>query len=134
MDSTGIEIKFGEVLKKLRKHQAINQVDLAANVELDRSAIANYERGHRLPSIEVLVDIAEFFGVSLDYLILGHSKDRLSKDSNNFINQELMAENVALMENLMMFQDSYATLQAEVKVLNGYIEAQKAYFKLLESK
>lgn len=101
---------------------------------MDRSAIANYERGHRLPSIEVLVEIGAFFEVSLDYLILGSSKERLTKNSNSLINQELMAENVTLMENLMKYQDRYEELQKENEVLKGYIDAQKAYLKLIEGK
>ena len=132
MESKGIEIKFSEVLKKLRKRESINQFDLATNVKLDRSAIANYERGHRLPSVEVLVEISNFFGVSLDYLILGNLKNKLSKDSNNLLDQELMAENVALMDNQMNLQDEMNAVKNENEVLKEYLEAQKRYLKLLD--
>lgn len=132
MESRDMEIRFSEVLKKLRKRESINQVDLAENVRLDRSAIANYERGHRLPSIEVLIEIADFFCVSLDYLILGNSKNKLSNESNNLIDQELMAENVALMENQMKLEDDMKTIKEENEVLKGYLKAQKKYIAMIE--
>lgn len=55
----------------LRKRAGLNQADLAEMLNLSASAIGMYEQGRRTPSIEVLIILAEFFNVSLDYLITG---------------------------------------------------------------
>ena len=60
---------FSENLKRLRKLEKLTQRDISNILDTDRSAIANYERGARVPPIEVLVSIANHFNVSLDYLI-----------------------------------------------------------------
>ena len=71
---------FSENLKRLRKLERLTQRDISEILKTDRSAIANYERGARVPPLEVLVSIAEHFNVSLDYLILGkRSSDNRSQ-------------------------------------------------------
>jgi transcriptional regulator with XRE-family HTH domain len=126
------EISFSKNLKKLRQRDAINQNELASRVQLDRSAIANYERGHRLPSLEVLTEIALSFNVSLDYLIFG--KMGKQKAGNSLLNKELMAENVSLMQENMDLAKNIDKLMGEIGILKTYIEAQKNYLKLIDSK
>ena len=58
-------------IAQLRKEAGLNQGDLAEILNLSSSAIGMYEQGRRTPSIEVLIIMAEFFNVSLDYLITG---------------------------------------------------------------
>lgn len=57
------------MLKDLREEQRISQANLAKNLKLNQSTIAKYETGEREPSLEILVEIAEFFKVSTDYLL-----------------------------------------------------------------
>lgn len=59
-------------LKELRKVYGVNQDDLATFVGVSRTNVANYERGFNLPSIDILMKIADYFGVSVDFL-LGHT-------------------------------------------------------------
>lgn len=61
----------GNQISKLRKEAGMNQYDLAENLNLSPSAIGMYEQNRRTPSIQVLVLIADYFDVSLDYLITG---------------------------------------------------------------
>ena len=67
-----------EQLKKLRKERGLNQAALAKHLDISVSAYVNYELGQRQPSIENLNKIADFYGVSVDYLI-GHKKSPDSK-------------------------------------------------------
>ena len=62
-------IDFGSRLKKLRKEDKLSQSKLADKLGYCRSTIANYEQNSRLPSVEILMDIADYFDVSLDYLM-----------------------------------------------------------------
>ena len=60
-------------LKLLRKQKNISQIELAAYLNMKSSAISRYESGIREPDINVIIKIADFFGVSTDYL-LGNSQ------------------------------------------------------------
>lgn len=54
---------------QLRKAQGWSQDELAGKISSSRAMIGKYERGDNLPSIEVLVKLAQAFEVSVDYLV-----------------------------------------------------------------
>lgn len=65
---------FSENLKNLRRSQGISQEELADKIGVSKSSIGMYEQGKRLPKTDtVMKKIAEYFGVSLDYL-MGYEK------------------------------------------------------------
>ena len=55
----------------LRKRAGMTQLQLAKQLHIGPSATGMYEQGRRTPSVEILIHMAELFGVSLDYLITG---------------------------------------------------------------
>lgn len=61
--------KFDARLKELRKRFGVSQEELAQYLNMGRTAIANYESGLTMPSVEVLDKLASYFGVSTDYLL-----------------------------------------------------------------
>ena len=60
---------FPERLKVLRKEKAVSQQKLSDFLGYRYTAVANYESGRNQPSIDTLIRIAEYFGVTVDYLI-----------------------------------------------------------------
>lgn len=56
-------------IKELREEKNISQLELAKKLNLTQQSISLYEKGDREPSIDVLKSIANFFNVSLDYLL-----------------------------------------------------------------
>jgi transcriptional regulator with XRE-family HTH domain len=60
---------FGNRLKDLRIDADLTQEQLAKHLNITRSALANYETGLREPGYEILIKIADFFEISLDYLL-----------------------------------------------------------------
>lgn len=56
-------------LKELRKQKHISQTDLAKALNMKQTTISSYEKGKTQPPIEVLIDMANYFNVSLDYLL-----------------------------------------------------------------
>ena len=56
-------------LKELRKKKGISQLRLATDLNTTQNTISRYETGEREPGIDELVKIAEYFNVSVDYLI-----------------------------------------------------------------
>jgi len=56
-------------LFELRQSRNLTQQRLAIDLGIDQTSISSYECGKYLPTVEVLVKIAEYFGVSTDYLL-----------------------------------------------------------------
>lgn len=56
-------------LRFLRKRKGLTQDDLAKLLQLKRSTLNGYENGISRPSIEGLVQLSDFFGISIDSLI-----------------------------------------------------------------
>lgn len=70
---------FGELLEELRKDKNMNQKALADVLHVSVGTISNYEKGVHFPDVEKLMNLADFFGVTADYL-LGRCTARLSPD------------------------------------------------------
>lgn len=60
---------FADRLKELRCENDMNQSDLAKIIGVSPSTIGMYEQGRRTPDLEVLSKIANYFQVSMDYLL-----------------------------------------------------------------
>ena len=62
----------------LRKRESMSQQELADKVGLSRSSIAMYEKGERVPPLDVLEAFADVFNVNMDFLI-GHEDNEWSE-------------------------------------------------------
>lgn len=60
---------FSDNLKKLRKAKGITQTQFASEFNISAGTIAMWETGKRMPDTEMLKKIAQFFNVSIDYLL-----------------------------------------------------------------
>ena len=60
---------FGQRLAGLRKEKDISQYKLSDMLRYSRGQIANYEQGKRKPDFDTLINFADFFDVSIDYLL-----------------------------------------------------------------
>ena len=56
-------------LKELRESEKLTQQELANDLGLNSVTYSNYENENREPPIETLIKIADYYGVSLDYLL-----------------------------------------------------------------
>lgn len=60
---------LNETIKLLRKSRGLSQVELAAHLGITKQCVSNWENDNILPSIEMLVRLAEYFRVSTDYIL-----------------------------------------------------------------
>jgi len=60
---------LGSRIKELREVRHFSQVELADVLHVSKQSISNWENGNILPSVEMVIKIAEFFSVSTDYLL-----------------------------------------------------------------
>lgn len=65
--------KFAKRLRRLRRDKLLSQNQLSKKVGIARVTIYAYEHGERNPTAYTLCRLADFFGVSVDYL-LGRSE------------------------------------------------------------
>lgn len=61
--------EFGKILKYLREKNELLQIELAQELNTSTSVISNWENGKFEPSIDQLKFLADYFNVSIDYLI-----------------------------------------------------------------
>lgn len=77
---------FGTRLKRLRRENDVTQAALAEYIGVVASAVGKYETvDNAYPSVEALIKIAEFFHVSIDFLLLGTTPDAKQLGDNNVI-------------------------------------------------
>ena len=56
-------------LKEIRKSKGISQLKMAIDLNLNQNTISRYETGERQPGIDELIQIADYFNISIDYLL-----------------------------------------------------------------
>lgn len=66
---------LGENIRRLRQERGLNQEELGRRVGASKQSVSNWENGNIAPSIDLLIRLADFFGVSTDYL-LGRQNQR----------------------------------------------------------
>ena len=60
---------FAERIRTLRSEQNITQDALGKIVGVKRYSVYGYEKGNHFPEVPVLIALADYFGVSIDYLL-----------------------------------------------------------------
>lgn len=73
-------MSFGKNLERIRKDKKVSQAKLGAELGLTQQMISSYEKELSSPNTEVLIKIADYFNVSLDYLV-GHVVESAGSDS-----------------------------------------------------
>lgn len=63
--------EIGQRIRKLRLSKGLTQQELADAVYMTLSAIGKIEMGIRVPSVDTLIIMAEYFDVTTDYILLG---------------------------------------------------------------
>lgn len=66
-------------IRELREDRDLRQVDVAAGTGIDQKTLSNYETGKTNPDSEAIIRLAQFFGVTCDYL-LGVSERNLANN------------------------------------------------------
>ena len=74
-------MEFKEKLQILRKENKLSQEDLAEKLRLSRQAVAKWELGQSYPDINNLINLSDFFKVSIDHMV---------RDSNGQCTRELI--------------------------------------------
>ena len=103
----------GKIIKKLREDQKISQQELGDIIGVSKVSVSGYENGNRTPSIDTLVEISNFFGVSVDYL-LGREKKVFNEDDKKFIGY-ISEQDIEFINELKHYPNLYNTIMKDIK-------------------
>ena len=65
-------------LRLLRKSRGYTQLALQMKTGIEQSLLSKYETGERIPPTETLLILADFYGVSIDYILCRTDNPKLS--------------------------------------------------------
>ncbi|MBR1603211.1 MAG: helix-turn-helix transcriptional regulator [Synergistaceae bacterium] len=130
------EFNFAQTLKKLIRERKIKVKDLAADIGVTKQAISEYYLGNSTPKYPVLIKLANFFGVSCDFLLTGvepqdkreHQELNLSGAAIKKI-KECDSEILPLVDKMLSDNEFYEVLSninIFIKRNNNFLSA---YFK-----
>lgn len=74
---------IGKNIASLRKAKGLTQSDLAHEIHYSDKSISKWELGYAAPSVDILIDIAHFFGVTVDYLLTEQNEESINEVTVN---------------------------------------------------
>ncbi len=80
---------IGERIAQLRKSRSMSQFQLAKTLNIATSTLGMYETNKRKPNMEMLEKLADFFGVSIDYLLGREISDKSNIDLDKAIDNAM---------------------------------------------
>ena len=66
-------------LRKLRKERKLTQIALQMKTGIEQALLSKYETGERIPPTETLIILADFYSVSIDYILCRTDKPEVNK-------------------------------------------------------
>ena len=66
-------------LRELRKSRGYTQVSLQMHTGIEQALLSKFENGERIPPTETLMHLAEFYNVSIDYILCRTDKPEVNK-------------------------------------------------------
>ena len=94
-------MRFARILQDLREDRDISRKDLALALNISVSTLGMYEQGRREPNIDMLIKMADYFDVSIDFLV-----GRSFQNENN----ELLVEALHLKNEIDKLPQGYKNI------------------------
>ena len=91
---------FAVNLKNLRIEKGLNQTELAEKLFINKSMISSYEKGTRMPSLDILMQLTFIFNVSIDYM-LGVQRNEVEDKQKSLDISGLNDTQIKIIENLI---------------------------------
>jgi transcriptional regulator with XRE-family HTH domain len=84
-----MNIKIGEKLKQARRRKGLTLRDTASRLNIDHSYLSRIENDHKVPSLELLEMLANFYGVPIAELFIDDNNKSESDSSQHELNEIL---------------------------------------------
>lgn len=79
------QMKIGNFLKELRKEKGITQAQLSETLNVSARTVSRWETGSNMPDISILVDIADYYDISIPEIINGERKSEIMNEEERKI-------------------------------------------------
>lgn len=101
------QVKIGSFLKALRNEKGITQEQLAERVNVSRRSVSRWETGTNLPDLDVLMELADYYGVELRELLDGERKseqvDQILKETTLKVAEYSNAEKKRITTTVLVY-------------------------------
>lgn len=81
---------FGNRLRKLRENRHLTQTQVAVRLNISKSAMSGYENNIKTPSVDILIQLAQVYNVTTDYLLGLDNRDMLYIDGLTSRQKEIL--------------------------------------------
>lgn len=97
-----LKLIFAQNLANLRKQMKLTQVEFAEKINYSDKSVSKWERGESIPDVSVLKCIADFFGVTIDFLVTKQENKENTVTSTKY-EKTVKTKNRALISAITVF-------------------------------
>lgn len=97
--------KIGEFLKNLRKAKGLTQQAVADELYVNSKTISKWENGDSIPDISIILNVAAFYGVTVDEILKGSRNDTnlINKEEEDLKNERLISNVIRRKYNIYFY-------------------------------
>lgn len=127
--------RLGQMIRMGREKKEIFQSDLAKKLGIKASAISNYEKGQRLPSLAQLAQLSVLLDLDLQTLVLSRTYDEICSDTPSNWPENTLAQRNGLLGNMERYiQEASSTASAKKlrEILEGrsFLDFPRAFYPM----
>ena len=97
-------------LREIRRAKGISQLKLAMDLNMNQNSISRYETGGREPGINELIQIADYFNVSVDYLLGRTSNPNMHEWAEKIVGSFFLIYNVGIFKIYNPIVDTFTLI------------------------
>ena len=109
---------LSEKIRNLRFNRGFSQVDLAKILGVTKQSVSNWENENIMPSIDILIKLAQLFSVSTDYLLGLSEKHNLNTEG---LTELQIAHIQAVINDILQMNYRSATFDSSTNIGGGVI-------------
>lgn len=120
-------MKYGERIALLREKKGLKQDELSTKLGISRASLSHYETNRREPDYDTINRIADFFNVSIDYLV-GRTDDpqrSMDADVRDFIDSLELADE-SVLDKFALTIDGRKLSHEEAKRFIAFVRAERS--------
>jgi len=118
---------YGERIAELREKHQLTQEELAKQLSISRASLSHYEKNRRVPDYDTVKKIADFFQVTVDYLI-GRTDHPHSVPNENIqlFEKSLELSDEKILEKFTLMVDGRELTPEEAKRFIAFVRAERS--------
>ncbi|CAN7299139.1 MULTISPECIES: helix-turn-helix domain-containing protein [Paenibacillus] len=120
-------MKYGDRIALLREKRGLTQEDLSVKIGISRASLSHYETNRREPDYETINKIANFFNVSIDYLLgrTNHQQTVLDEDVRDFV-ENLDLTDEGILQKFSLTVDGKRLSAEEARRFIAFVRAERS--------